>query len=229
MSKNKPGAAARDRRTRILLVSDMLLLCESLQALISKESDLEVVGMARVLGAVDRARALGPDLVIAEARLQAATGRQLVPELQRHDVSAPLLVLIDCNTGVHFHGALSIQADGYLPMEASRDELVVAIRAIDSGEPHPCRNYERLLRRRPRASARAPPKAQVLITPRQREILAMIALGESNKKIAQSINRSIKTVEKHRSGLKSRLGLHNAAEITRFAYQNDMLSGTLAA
>jgi DNA-binding NarL/FixJ family response regulator len=229
MSNNRPGAPARDPRTRILLVSDMLLLCESLQALLSRESDLEVVGMTRVLGAVDTARTLSPDLVITDTRLQAATGRQLLPELQRYNVRTHLLVLADCNSREHIHSARRISANGYLPMETTSAELVIAIRAIVSGEPHRSRKYSRLLVRQPRAARRVPPRTDVQITPRQREILAMIALGESSRKIAQVINRSIKTVETHRSSLMSRLGLRNAAELTRFAYQSGILSGTLAA
>jgi two-component system NarL family response regulator len=230
MSNNEPGAPARDPRTRILLVSDTLLLCESLQALLRRESDLEVVGMTQVLGAVDQARALTPDLIITDTRLRAATGRQLLPELQRHNLRARLLVLADCSNREHLQRARAIPANGYLPMEASRAELVVAIRAIVSGLPRPCRQYSRLLPRRPRASRQAPlTSADVQITPRQREILAMIALGESSRKIALAMNRSIKTVETHRSTLMSRLGLKNAAELTRFAYQSGILSGTLAA
>ena len=230
MSNNEPGAPVRDPRMRILLVSDMLLLCESLQALLRRESDLDVVGMTRVLGAVDQARALGPDLVITDARLQAATGRQLLPELQRFNLRTRLLVLADCNNPEHVHRARAIPANGYLPMEASRAELVLAIRAIVSGQPHPCRQHSRLLPRQPRASGLAPrTNAELQITPRQREILAMIALGESSRKIALTMNRSIKTVETHRSSLMNRLGLRNAAEVTRFAYQSGILSGTLAA
>ena len=211
-------------RARILLIDDHAILREGLAALIGLESDMEVVGHAgSVVDGVAIAQSLEPDLIITDISLPGATGVQGIVELRRRCPRARLVVLTVHNTEEYIRAALSSGADGYVLKDATRNELIHGLRAVLAGQRHLC----------PRSSARVvrsylgeqPPAPRVAIgvTGREREILGMIACGHSNKRIATTINRSVKTVEKHRANLMRKLGLHNVADVTRFAMQSGLL------
>jgi DNA-binding NarL/FixJ family response regulator len=212
------------RRARVLLIDDHAILREGLSALINLESDMEVVGHAgSVVDGVALAQSLEPDLIITDISLPGATGVQGIVELRRRCPRARLVVLTVHNTEEYIRAALSSGADGYVLKDATRNELIHGLRAVLAGQRHLC----------PRSSARVvrsylgeqPPIPQVAsgVTGREREILGMIARGQSNKRIAMTLNRSVKTVEKHRANLMRKLGLHNVADVTRFAMQSGLL------
>jgi DNA-binding NarL/FixJ family response regulator len=212
------------RRARVLLIDDHAILREGLSALINLESDMQVVGHAgSVVDGVALAQSLEPDLIITDISLPGATGVQGIVELRRRCPRARLVVLTVHNTEEYIRAALSSGADGYVLKDATRNELIHGLRAVLAGQRHLC----------PRSSARVvrsylgeqPPIPQVAsgVTGREREILGMIARGQSNKRIAMTLNRSVKTVEKHRANLMRKLGLHNVADVTRFAMQSGLL------
>ena len=219
------AAKPPSRRTRILLVDDHAILREGLSALIELESDLSVIGQAgSIAEAVATAAALGPDLIITDISLPGATGVQGIVELRRRCPQARLLVLTVHDTEEYIRAGLSAGANGYVLKDASRAELMHAVRAVCAGQRHLC----------PRSSARVvrsylgeqapPPAAVACVTGREREILLMIARGQTSKRIAITLNRSVKTVEKHRANLMRKLHLHNVADVTRFAVQSGLLS-----
>jgi DNA-binding NarL/FixJ family response regulator len=219
------NSVVRDGRTRIVLVDDHTILREGLSALIELESDLEVVGQAgSIAEAVGVCQSLQPDLIITDISLPGATGVQGIVELRERCLGARLLVLTVHNTEEYIRAALSAGADGYILKDASRADLIQGLRAVLAGQRHLC----------PRSSARVvrsylgeqSPVAPVVVgvTGREREILSMIASGQSNKRIALTLNRSVKTVEKHRANVMRKLGLHNIADVTRFALQSGLLS-----
>jgi len=227
IDKSASGAAIAPGATvRIMLVDDHAILREGLSALLELESDLKVVGQAgSIPEAVENATLLNPDLIITDLSLPGATGMQGIVELRARAPHARLIVLTVHNTEEYIRAALSAGADGYILKDASRAELVHGVRAVLAGQRHLC----------PRSSARVvrsylgepqPASAAVTgVTGREREILAMIASGQSNKRIAIVLNRSVKTVEKHRANLMRKLGLHNVADVTRFALQSGLLRG----
>jgi DNA-binding NarL/FixJ family response regulator len=219
-----PEPTTTSNRARILLVDDHAILRDGVSALIALESDLEVVGQAgSVPEAVQLARSLQPDLIITDLSLPGAAGVQGIVELRESCPKALLLVLTVHNTEEYIRAGLSAGAAGYVLKDASRGELMYGIRAVLAGQRHLC----------PRSSARvvrsylgeqpAVPQVVTGVTGREREILAMIANGKSNKLIAQSLKRSVKTVEKHRANLMRKLNLHNVAAVTRFAMQSGLL------
>ena len=217
---------------RVLLVDDHAILREGLSALIGLEDDLKVVGQAgSIPEAVEVAQALNPDLIVTDISLPGAAGMQGIVELRARCPQARLLVLTVHNTEEYIRAALSAGANGYILKDASRAELIHGMRAVLAGQRHLCpRSSARVVRsylgeRQPLSPAVAG------VTGREREILALIANGKSNKRIAQALNRSVKTVEKHRANLMRKLGLHNVADVTRFALRTGLLPsqpGTLA-
>ena len=226
MTQGQPSATASPAgRTRILLIDDHAILREGLSALIDLESDLCVVGQAgSIAEAVVIATALAPDLIITDISLPGATGIQGIVELRRCCPQARLLVLTVHAAEEYIRAGLSAGANGYVLKDASRAELMHGVRAVCAGQRYLC----------PHSSARVvhsylgerapPPVAYACITGREREILSMIASGQTNKRIALTLNRSVKTVEKHRANLMRKLRLHNVADVTRFALQSGLLA-----
>jgi DNA-binding NarL/FixJ family response regulator len=219
------ATAARSRR-RVFLVDDHAILREGLTALLSLEPDFQVVGDAGTLpAAIDRAPALDPELIVTDLTLPGMASVQGIAELRRACPNARLAVLTVHNTEEYIRAALSAGADGYIVKDASRAELIHGLRAVLTHQMHLCaRSSARVVRSYLGGTERpAPTPVATPMTEREREILVLIATGHSNKRIALTINRSIKTVEKHRANLMRKLGLHNVADVTRFAVSSGLL------
>lgn len=210
---------------RIVLVDDHAILREGLIALSEMESDLKVVGQAgSIAEGLAVATATKPDLIVTDLSLPGATGVQGIVEFRQRCPDARVLVLTMHDSEEYIRAALSAGALGYVLKDSTRAELIHAMRAVLAGQRHLC----------PRSSARvvcsylgeeqAMPVMASGVTGREREILAMIAGGWSNKRIARKLQRSVKTVEKHRANLMRKLRLHNVADVTRFALQSGLLS-----
>lgn len=214
---------------RVLLIDDHAILREGLRALINVETDLEVVGqVGSIAEAVEIAGSLDPGLIITDIRLPVATGMQDIAELRSSWPGARLLALTAHNSAESIRAAFAAGADGYLLKDATRVELMSAVRAVLAGQRHLC----------PRSMAhvvhgyldvpKLPPVA-IGITAREREVLALVAQGQSNKHMAATLDLSIKTVEKHRANLMRKLGLTNLADATRFALENGLVEEPSAA
>ncbi len=212
---------------RVFLVDDHAILREGITALLALEADFDVVGHAgSVAEAISKAPDLRPDLIITDLSMPGAAGVQGIVELRRHCPWARIAVLTVHNTEEHIRAALAAGADGYIVKDASRSELVHGLRSVLANQIHLCaRSSARVVRSYlGHGNEPAPTTATPVVTGREREILVMIANGQSNKRIALTINRSIKTVEKHRANLMRKLGLHNVADVTRFALSSGLLT-----
>jgi DNA-binding NarL/FixJ family response regulator len=211
---------------RIVLVDDHAILREGLIALSEMECDLKVVGQAGSMAeGITVAMAEKPDLIVTDLSLPGSTGLQGIVEFRQRCPEARVLVLTMHDSEEYIRAALSAGAHGYVLKDATRGELIHAMRAVLAGQRHLC----------PRSSARVVrsylgepvPLSSPLasgVTGREREILGLIASGLSNKRIAIELRRSVKTIEKHRANLMRKLRLHNVAEVTRFAMQSGLLS-----
>jgi two-component system response regulator NreC len=214
---------------RVLLIDDHAILREGLSALISIESDLEVVGQAGSMSeAVEIAGSLDLDLIITDIRLPVTTGMQDIAELRSRCPSTRLLALTAHSSAESVRAAFAAGADGYMLKDATRAELLSAVRAVLAGQRHLCpRSMAHVVHGYLDESKKQQP-AGIGITAREREVLAMIANGQSNKHMAMTLNLSIKTIEKHRANLMRKLGLTNLADATRFALENGIIEGPTA-
>jgi len=212
---------------RILLIEDHAILRDGLRALLEMEPDLQVVGEASS-GAegVRVAQTTQPSLVITDLAMPGGSGLRYIDELRAVNLGLRVLVLTAYCTDEYIRAALSAGADGYVLKDASRPELLQAVRAVIAGqkyfsEPVAARLVSGYLRRNYTATEPSP-----RITEREREVLTRVALGESNKRVAIALRLSIKTVEKHRANLMRKLELHNTAAVTLFAVRNGLLPAT---
>ena len=214
----------RDASARIVLVEDHAIPREGLRALIELEPDLKVVGEAGT-GAegVRVAQSASATLVITDLAMPGGSGLRTIDELRAACPKLRVLVLTACCTDEYIGAALSAGADGYVLKDASRAELLQAIRSVSAGqkyfsEPVFARLISGYLRRNDPATLASP-----RITEREREVLTRSALGDSDKRVAMAQRLGVKTVAKQRVKLLRHVELHNTAAVALFALRNGLL------
>ncbi len=239
-----------DRRAppaRLLLVDDHELFRAGLGALLSANPDVEIVGEAsngvEALAAIER---LTPSLAIIDISLPGINGLELAERLAR---SHPWLrvMILSMHTGEPYvRRARCAGARAYLPKDAAPQELESAIRAVLAGATHFCPTITRAARAAPAsgvaaASGGATPEPMLpggsfapvapaetgarldALTPRQREILTMVAQGQSTKQIARLLDLSVKTIDTHRAQISRRLAIRDLAGLVRFAIRHGLV------
>jgi len=206
---------------RIVLIEDHAILRDGLRALLELEPEMQVVGEAGSAAEGARvARNCNPTLIITDLAMPGGLGLRSLDELRAACPGVHILVLTAYCTDEYIHAALNAGADGYILKDASRVELLHAIRAVLTGQKYFSEPVSaRLVSRRNEPLIPGFPR----ITERERQVLTRVALGETNKRVALALRLSIKTVEKHRANLMRKLDLHNTAAVTLFAVRNGML------
>jgi two-component system, NarL family, response regulator NreC len=209
----------RRSRLRVVLADDHTILRHGLRAILEAEPDLEVIGEAStVQDAVALSRCLQPDVVITDVSFADGSGIGAVGQLRRECVGLHVVMLTGQNSPEYERAAIAAGAYAYIVKDSP---IEVLLRAIRSEAPEVERPVA--LASRPRLIER-PAAAQIAkMTERELQVLVGVALGYSSKRIAGNLGRSVKTIEKHRFKMMHRLGLHNAAAVTRFAIDNDLL------
>lgn len=224
MEPARDQAYSAQHPARVVLIDDHAILREGLIALSDLENDLEVVGQAANLeDGLRIALGAAPDLIVTDLSLGRGSSVQGIAEFRGQLPDTRILVLTMHDSEEHIRAALAAGAHGYVLKDATRVELLQAMRAVLGGERHLCARASARVVRSYLGEQRAAPQRQDAVTGREREILTMIAAGLSNKRIAIELHRSVKTVEKHRANLMRKLQLHNVAEVTRFAVQQGLL------
>jgi DNA-binding NarL/FixJ family response regulator len=219
------------RRIRVLLAEDHTIVREGLRTLLEVEKDIEVVGeAANGRKVVAMAAELAPDVIIMDIAMPLLNGLEATRQIHLANPAARVLILSAHGDDAYFQGVLSVGVAGYLVKQTSAHILSVAIRAIHRGETYFSPGIANKLRKQRRESISrlgfARGKAPTL-TPREAEVLQLIAEGKANKETAAELGISIKTVEKHRSQLMRKLDIHDTAGLTRFAIATGVIESTV--
>ncbi|HLQ12698.1 MAG TPA: response regulator transcription factor [Steroidobacteraceae bacterium] len=217
---------AAPARIRVLIVDHHAMVRSGLQAALSSEPGIEVVGATdNVEEALVFAAQADPGLVVTELQLGGRSAMDLLAALRKAGSRARLLVLTSETSEAHLRLAMSAGAHAYLLKEDGYSELLEALRVVHSGRRFFSDTVEStILRQYAERCAVRFSKSAALITPRQREVLARIGQGQTNKVIANALRLSVKTVEKHRSNLMRKLGLHNTAGVTVYAIRQGLVN-----
>ena len=213
---------------RILLCDDHALLRAGLRSLLADERGLAVVGEADTgLAAVQQAVALRPDVALVDITMPELDGLAATERIRRHAPEVKVLVLTMHDDPAYLFRALEAGAHGYVLKRAAETDLIDALRTVSVDEAflapaalrHLVADY---LRRRERGEL--PPPAEPL-TPREEEVLRLIARGHTNPEVAEALVISLKTVETHRAHILDKLGLRKRAELVRYAQTHGLLAG----
>jgi len=203
--------------TRIIIVGDNQLFRKGLAALLSTDPDLTVIGdVATGPHVVQAVTDFQPDVVLMDLQATAQNGLEAATQIKHRHPNTRIVLLMALKTEEQVRNALRAGADGCLLRDASADELKACLRAVSMGRKYLSADVsalvvDSLLRPEDGHSRHSLLDA---LTPRERSILQLVAEGRTNRGVAEFLNVSPKTIEKHRSSLMHKLGLRNAAELT---------------
>lgn len=209
---------------RLLIADDQDLMREGLRVMLSPQPDIEVVAEAasgREL--VDAAAATRADVALVDIRMPGMDGISATRELQRRPNPPRVVILTTFDHDEHVYDALRAGATGFLLKTTPPDRLVEAVRAAASGEsllsPEIAQRLAERFAQGPRPAADGVPPALSELTPRELEVLRLIAHGLSNADIAAELVTSMATVKTHVNRIFRKLGLAERAQAVVLAYE----------
>ena len=203
---------------KVLLVDDQSLIRQGLAALLDLEPDLEIVGEAENGDiALTIVAELNPDVVLMDVRMPIMDGVAATKEINTHFPKVKVLVLTTFDDEEYVQAALQNGAMGYLLKDTPSEELAVAIRAVNKGYTQlgpgiVKKLMTQFLAGQNHRSSPPPPANLVELTPREKEVLQLIAMGDSNKEIAQKLYISEGTVKNHVTNILNRLDLRDRTQ-----------------
>jgi DNA-binding NarL/FixJ family response regulator len=201
-------------RPRILLADDHALVAAGICKLLEPEFDIVgTVETGRAL--VEAAPALNPDVILLDISMPLLNGIDAATRIKQSVPGAKLIFITVHNDPNYVAEAFRAGASGYLLKRSAASELAAAIHQVLRGQLY----LTPLVASQPVRS-----RAGLRLTPRQREVLQLVAEGYSAKEIAASLKLSVKTVEFHKSALMQKLRLHTTAELTKYAIERGLIS-----
>jgi DNA-binding NarL/FixJ family response regulator len=207
--------AATIADTRILLADDHALVRRGLRLILDGEPGLTVVAEAGDgAEAVELAAAGGVDLAVLDIAMPRMTGLQAAREISRRELPVRMLMLSMYDNEQYLLAALQAGASGYVLKSVVDRDLVAACRSAVRGEPFLHPGAAGTLIRDHLRRGTVPDR---LLTPREEEVVKLIAEGNSAKEIADTLVISVKTVDRHRANVLAKLGLRDRLDLTRFA------------
>ena len=206
----------------VLIADDHALMRDGLRAILETDAGIEVVGAA-IDGrdAVRQTRLLQPDIVLMDIAMPELNGIEAAAEIRDHCETANVIILSMHSSAEHVFLALQAGVQGYLLKDSGGDEVLLAVHRVHAGERYLARKIsDSLVEGFVREHQTKSPLER--LSPREREILQMVAEGMSSSAIAERLALSPKTVETYRSRLMQKLSLHDLPGLVRFAIQHGL-------
>ena len=215
------------QKVRIVIAEDHTILREGLRSLLSSNPIFEIVGEAEdgreAIRCVEKFK---PDLILTDLSMPRMNGMEAIKEIKKESPATKVLVLTVHRAEEYILATFRAGADGYILKDSTYSELVMAVKKLLSGKHYISpeiseKVIEGYLEGKKILKSRT---SWETLTQREREILKLIAEGYKNKKIAEDLCISVKTVEKHRANLMEKLDLHNIQALTTFAIERGIVS-----
>jgi DNA-binding NarL/FixJ family response regulator len=212
-------------KTRVLLADDHAVVRSGLRAVLDAEPDIEVVAEAQDgMEAVEKVLAGGVDLAILDVSMPRLTGLQAAVELRQRAPEVRVLILSVHDNEQYFFEALKAGASGYVLKSAANRDLIEACRAAMRGEPflYP-KAIVALVRDYLEQARRGEAAPEDPLTPRELQVVKLIAEGHTSDEIAKQLVISRKTVDHHRANILGKLEMRSVAELTRYAIRRGLI------
>lgn len=214
----------------VLLAEDHRLVREGFRSLLKHERDIEVIGEAETgRQAVQLTRKLRPTVVVMDIAMPLLNGLEATRQIRKDVPDTKVLILSAHNDDAYIERAAVLGASGFLLKQTSSHNLATAIREVQKGNSFYSRSISKRVQDRSRKSAArgASKKSGNHLSPREMEVLQLIAEGKPNKQVAQELGVSFKTVDKHRQHLMSKLDIHDVAGLTRYAIAEGIIESSV--
>ncbi len=217
---------------RVLLADDHDILRQGLKLLLAAQPDIEVIGEARTgKEAIEQAGALQPDIIVMDISMAEMDGMEACQHIRTQHPDIQVLMLTMHESEEYFLQSLRMGAAGYIVKKAAPADLCMAVRTTAHGGAFLYPGLARALIRAYLApqtpanlSSATPSTPLDVLTPREREVLVLVAEGSTNQEIANQLIISIKTVQAHRANMMEKLGLQDITQLVRFAIAHGLIT-----
>lgn len=210
------------KKIKIIIADDHQIVIDGLKSILSKEVDMEVVETAQngkeVIEKLDKELV---DIIVMDIEMPVLSGVEATEIIREKYPSVKILVLSMYNTGKFVQGLIEIGANGYILKNNGKEELVKAIRFIMEGDEYFGREIEKTLRQS--IKRRKENYTEVKLTNREKEVLKLIAIGDTTPIISEKLFIAHSTVETHRRNLLEKTGVRNSKGLVKYAYENNFL------
>ncbi len=213
-------------KIRVFLADDHQLFREGIRSLLSRAPDIEVVGEAGDgQDAVAQVKTLVPDVVLMDISMPGMNGLEAAAQMKETTPSAKVLILTVHESNQYVSQMLQVGAAGYVVKSVSSSELVSAVRAVQQGNVYLYPSIAKMIIQdylKQAAAGQDNPRDG--LTPRETEILKLVASDRRNKDIADMLGISLKTVQAHRTSLMMKLGVHDRTQLVKYAIRKGLIS-----
>ncbi len=211
------------KKPRVLLADDHTMVLEGLTKLV--ESQCEVVGaVADGRSLIEHTRRLEPDVVIADIAMPQLNGIDATRQIKKAAPKTRVILLTMHADAAYVSAAFKAGASGYVLKRSAGSELLQAVHAVMQGHCYVTPLLTKDLVDVAVGARRSPASGQPELTPRQREVLQLVAEGRTVKEIASALEISPKTVEFHKTHIMEHLDLHTTADLTKYALTHGIIS-----
>jgi two-component system, NarL family, response regulator NreC len=215
-----------DKLVRVLIVDDHDIVRAGIRMLLDAQPDVEVIGEASDgREAIIMANSMKPDVILMDISMPGATGIEATREIKQNTPQVEIVGLTMHAEDRYFFQLLQAGASGYVVKGAAPNELLDAVRAASRGEAYIHPSLQRKLIGDYVSRTEGGDQASMLsdLTERELEILRLIVDGQTSREIAETLVISSNTVERHRQNIMAKLGLHNRAELVRYAISKGLV------
>jgi len=208
---------------KVLLADDHSIVRAGLRRIVEESGDMEVIAEAADgREAIQQAHKQLPDVAVIDISMPALDGLEVISQLRNYYPKLPILILTMHEEGQYVVRAIEAGAMGYITKQSAPEQLVKAIRKVHSGSRFVTDEAAEALALRVAKGAHGQSPLDSL-SMRELQVLRRLAMGHTNREIANAYSISIKTVDTYRSRLLKKLNLRNNAELSRFAIQNRLI------
>lgn len=214
------------KKIRLMLADDHVVVRSGLRMLLQARPEIEIVGEAESgREAVEKAKVLRPDVILMDVQMPDMNGIEATARLKQIAPETAVLALTMHEDDHYFFEMLHAGASGYVPKRAAPDELVNAIQTVSEGNVflYPSLATRLVQDYLQRAEAGDQPMVQDDLTPRELEVLTLIAEGLTNPEIADDLVISVKTVDRHRENIMRKLNMHSRIDLVKYAIKMGLI------
>lgn len=210
----------------VMLVDDHPIVRQGIKSILSQEPDIKIIAEASDGNeAIRLAKVKNPDVIVLDIALPHMNGLEASYHILKQNKDVKILILSMHETRAFIEKALSYGVKGYLLKEDAPDEIVPAIREVYKGKFYLGSKISDFVVHEYASKKKGVQlKSLSILTPRERELLQLIAEGLNSKDIAQKLNLSVKTVLVHRNNIMQKLDMHTQAQLIRFALKEGIIS-----
>lgn len=211
---------------RVLLAEDHTIVRKGLISLLKDEMGIEVIGEAENgREAINKVEELMPDIVVMDISMPLLNGLDATRQIKKRFPDVIVLILTMHIDDAYIFEVMQAGASGYIIKKAVPTELVSAIQAVYQGDIYLSPKVsKKVIQEYLKQVDSGKEKIEPKLTDREREVVQLIAEGNSNRKIGESLFISVKTVESHRAKIMEKHNLHSTADITRYAIRKGIVS-----